>query len=77
MLLQIKEKQNDQNVVMLIDLADLCEQKDIKQVQETLKNKENSLYDIFHESKFAEDTEINRIKGIAMYKGNIHRHILY
>ncbi|WP_375676304.1 MULTISPECIES: hypothetical protein [unclassified Bartonella] len=64
-------------MVMRIDLADLRKQKEIKQAQETLKNKENSLYDTFHESKFAEDTEINRIKGIATYKRNIHRHILY
>ncbi len=62
---------------MRIYLADLRKQKEIKQAQETLKNKENSLYDIFHESKFAEDIEINRIKGIATYKRNIHRHILY
>ncbi len=62
---------------MRIYLADLRKQKEIKQAQETLKNKENSLYDIFHESKFSEDIEINRIKGIATYKRNIHRHILY
>ncbi|WP_375644003.1 hypothetical protein, partial [Bartonella sp. AP83NXGY] len=69
--------QNDQNVVMRIDLADLRKQKEIKQAQETLKNKENCLYDTLHGSKFAEDTEINRIKGIATHKRNIHRHILY
>ncbi len=32
---------------MRIDLADLRKQKEIKQAQETLKNKENSLYELF------------------------------
>ncbi len=62
---------------MRIDQTDLRKRKEIKQAQETLKNKENCLYDTLHESKFAEDTEINRIKGIVMYKRNIHRHIFY
>ncbi|WP_273758058.1 hypothetical protein [Bartonella sp. AU55XJBT] len=63
-------------MVIGIGLDDLRKRKERKQAQETLKNKENSLYDTLHESKFAEDTEINRIKGIATYKRNIHRHIL-
>ncbi len=42
---------------MRIDLADLRKRKEIKQAQETLKDKENSLYDTLHESKFAEDTK--------------------